>query len=147
EEKFINVFRKVTDSADARFDTVFDAQARRTPEGAQSFRTTVGNLIAAKTLEEWQGIYNQHGIPLTPVATPAEVRGDEHFTQRGMLVPTTDLNQNPTMYVPLPGTASADARHAPTAAPSPGQHSAEILASLGMREEEVYALKEKGIVD
>lgn len=147
EEKFINVFRQVTNSDQPELNAIFAAESRCTPDGAERFRATVGQLIAKKTLAEWKQIYNQHGIPLTPVATPAEVRSDEHFAQRGMLVSAPDAGQNPTVYVPLPGTATPGGGGAPSPAPAPGQHSHEILATLGISDEAIRSLKERGIVD
>lgn len=89
---------------------------------------------------------NGIGLAVTRVNTYAESCRNEHVLERDMLQ-TTTLSDG--RAVPLTGPAAKFSR-TPTkvreAAPTLGQHNAEILGALGYSESDLAALREEGIV-
>jgi crotonobetainyl-CoA:carnitine CoA-transferase CaiB-like acyl-CoA transferase len=86
---------------------------------------------ADKTVADFVSAFGQEGIPAAPVRSYAEVAGDPHVQERDMLQSVRGAEG----VVPLVGPAAKLSR-TPTrvrnAAPTLGQHNAEILAELGV---------------
>jgi crotonobetainyl-CoA:carnitine CoA-transferase CaiB-like acyl-CoA transferase len=92
----------------------------------------VGGWIEARTLDENLAIFEKAGITAGPVYDPPHFAADEHVREREVLVrvPDEELGEV-VMHNVLPRlTSSPGALRMP--APSIGQHTAEILAELGL---------------
>jgi crotonobetainyl-CoA:carnitine CoA-transferase CaiB-like acyl-CoA transferase len=81
-------------------------------------------------------------IPFAPVQTLPEVLDDPHFRQRGIV--TTDARGWDHIGIPIrfenePGRVRFDP-------PALGQHSEEILRSVGYAESDIARLKDEGVI-
>jgi crotonobetainyl-CoA:carnitine CoA-transferase CaiB-like acyl-CoA transferase len=99
-----------------------------------------------RTLDEWKSVLGKEDIPWAPVQTLPEVVEDPQVLARGMLV-ETDLGRlgkrkvlnHPAKIEGLPRAASAHV-------PQRGEHTAEVLKSLGYTAADIRRLRKRGIV-
>ncbi len=106
----------------------------------------LGDWLAARTRAEAIEILAAHGLPIAPVQTFVEAARDPHVIERDMLQPVAF---DDAASAPITGPAAKFSR-TPTrvrsAAPRLGQHTNEILAELGLSEEQRRRLADDGIV-
>jgi crotonobetainyl-CoA:carnitine CoA-transferase CaiB-like acyl-CoA transferase len=86
----------------------------------------VRRLVASRTRDEWLAHFSGHDVCLTPVNNFADALADPHIVERGTVVASAGGRSI------RPPFAAAALNLAP--APEVGQHTAEILASLGVRD-------------
>jgi crotonobetainyl-CoA:carnitine CoA-transferase CaiB-like acyl-CoA transferase len=98
-----------------------------------------------KSQQAWVAIASEHDIPMGPALRFDEVADDPHLVARGMVVQEDhpELGALLTLGSPirLPGESFTV-----RSAPSLGQHTEEILASLGFTSSECAQLREAGVV-
>jgi alpha-methylacyl-CoA racemase len=99
-----------------------------------------------KTRDEWTALFENVDACVAPVRSLAEAMADPHNRHRGMVVEI----EHPTMgKVPQVGIATklSETRGCvETPAPRPGQHTREILSTLGYTAEQIDALQDAGTV-
>ena len=86
-------------------------------------------------------------IPAAPVLSPQQALDDTHIRQAGLLVerPVTGSMQHAPL-APHPVTMSADPAVFERSAPGLGQHTQEILATLGYDDAAIAGLRAAGVV-
>jgi crotonobetainyl-CoA:carnitine CoA-transferase CaiB-like acyl-CoA transferase len=78
------------------------------------------------------------------VHTPKEASADPHFAVRLPWLSSTDLDAD---MLPLPiNSLDDELRHLPERAPSPGDHTDEVLTELGYDEERIKDLRATGAI-
>jgi len=115
-----------------------------------AMRATVAETLAArfreKTLEEWEALFVTEGLPVNGVKHVSEVVRDPHVKARDLL-PMVDIEGMWKMQVTAhPARHSESEIRTPTKVPRKGEHTEEILRSLGYSAKQVAALTKKGIV-
>ncbi len=120
-----------------REDLVFDDE---TPEERHShradrialYRTAIAEYCARHTLREITQAMEARDIPVGPVLTPDEALASEHARARGMVYADDDPHDGPVVRIgnPLARSGLAATRHRPP--PLHGEHTAEVLAELGL---------------
>lgn len=122
EPQFYEIFLKklgIDDvSSEQRFDT------RTWAELDQRFE----KIIASKTLDAWSEIFAECDACVAPVLSPQEAALHPHMASRGTWI-EIDGQLQARSAPRFDGQTPAD----PKAAPARGEHTAEILASLGMK--------------
>lgn len=96
----------------------------------------VADYLAERTVSEAEEAFLAEGLPIAPVRSYAEAARDPHVAERDMLQPV-DVEGN--AGVPVVGPAAKYSRTpvaVRTGAPALGAHTDEILAELGVPEEE-----------
>jgi CoA:oxalate CoA-transferase len=90
----------------------------------------------------------EHHVPCAPVRTVAEVVADPETKRRGMLLDSEFPTRGSIEVLGLPIKLSdADYNRAPLRPPPAlGQHTAEVLASVGIKAQELEELRSEGIV-
>lgn len=96
--------------------------------------------FAAYSAAELSDIFEKHGLPYAPIKKPHELVDDPHLLATGGLTPITLPNGQQTNTVLFPFTLDGKrmgVRHNP---PKLGEHSAELLKSLGYSEQDAHKL-------
>lgn len=120
----------------------------KTNGGRHANRMELAELISAKlqakTSAEWESILNDAGVPCGPILGVDDALDHPQVRHRDMVVeiehPTAGLLHLLGLPVKLSDTPGG-VRHAP---PVLGQHSAEILADIGLSESEIAELVKAG---
>jgi len=92
-------------------------------------------------------ILEQAGLPFAPINRPEDLFDDPHLRKSGGLAPTV-LADGSTAYLPVLPLELGTARdERPRPLPAAGQHTAEILASLGLDGPELEFLAAERIIE
>lgn len=108
---------------------------------AAALRQQIEALFASREQAYWRDFFADVDCCVTPVLRVDEAVEHAHFVARGMTVQADGVRQ----YAPpvkLSGWVFAVER----AAPSPGEHSAEILRAAGFSSEEIGSLEDDGVI-
>ena len=108
----------------------------------QPVREFLSDTFRTRTRAQWVGWCKGRDIPFAPVQTLPEVLDDPHFRERGIV--TTDARGwdhvgTPIRFENEPGRPRFDP-------PALGQHSEEILRSLGYADGDIARLKDQGVI-
>ncbi len=127
---------------DARF--VDDEQRGK---HSQAISKLMAEWCATRTLDTVVSALAKAKIPAAPVLSPQQALDDPHIRQAGLLVerPVTGSTQHAPL-APHPVTMSADPAVFERSAPSLGQHTQEILATLGYDDTAMAELRAAGVV-
>ena len=110
--------------------------------GQDPVRAYLRETFRTRTKVEWVAWFKGRDIAFAPLKTLPEVLEDPHFKARGMVLKDArgwDHLGVPIKFADEPGRASFRL-------PAHGQHSLEILRSLGYAEDEIGSLKENGVI-
>ncbi|MDA0264383.1 MAG: CoA transferase [Chloroflexi bacterium] len=119
-------------------------------ENVEDARKEIQRLIGEYSLEDALRILEEHDVPCAPVRTAEQVMNDQHFWDRGSLLPML----NAAMGGPVEGVASGfpvifsggELPQVP-GAPTLGMHNNEIFSKLlGLTDDDIEKLKEENVV-
>ncbi|RME49795.1 MAG: CoA transferase [Caldilineae bacterium] len=102
--------------------------------------------LASLTREEAVNRLNEAGVPTGPVYTAEDVFRDPHVAARGMLMPIADPEVGTYRFARTPPHLSAAPQLPAEPAPNLGQHTAEIVRSLGYTADDLAALHAEGVI-
>jgi formyl-CoA transferase len=124
---------------DARFSTIALRLANR-----QALQDALETTFRQQTKDYWVETLLANGIPAGPILSYPEAFGSEHATARGMRMeidhPVEGKVPNIGFAVKLSGTPQQVRRHPPLL----GEHTAEVLAEIGIGADEQARLREQG---
>jgi crotonobetainyl-CoA:carnitine CoA-transferase CaiB-like acyl-CoA transferase len=106
----------------------------------------LGKLTRLKTTAEWMAICEELDIPATPIYALDDLPDHPHLKAVGMFQSMNHPSEGPLRYVRPAVRFAATPASVRLPAPSLGQHSAEILASLGYSEQEIARMKSQGTI-
>lgn len=101
--------------------------------------------LATRPTDDWLALLDKADIPAMAVRTPEEVMQDPHLRATGFLRQVEHPHAGPVQTFGIPSTWSdsqPDIRREP---PLQGEHSAEVLAELGLDEAQISALCDAGV--
>ena len=107
----------------------------------------IGTWAGAHTAAELDELLGREGVVCAPVNNAADILADPHFRERGLIVEVQDEHHGP-MPVPgvvpqLSGTPGAIRRPAPWTV---GVDTLAVLRELGLDEQRIAALRERGAI-
>jgi len=130
---------------DPRFES-FVSRTVHVEEARQQIQEIIGGLTLKEALQRLE----EHDVPCAPVRTAQQVMNDQHFWDRGSLLPMRHAG----LPQPVPGVASGfpvifSGGPLPelAGAPTLGMHNKEIFSKiLGLGEDDLAKLKEQGVI-
>lgn len=102
--------------------------------------------FAARTSRELLAALEEHGIPAGPVYAVDEVFEDPQVQHLGMAVPVRHRRRGDIRVVATPITMSRTPPAVTDASPDAGEHTDEILASLGLGPGEIAELRAEKVI-
>jgi alpha-methylacyl-CoA racemase len=116
--------------------------------GSQTDRSTwphmrelFADTIATRSRDEWEEVFAGRDACVAPVLTMAEAHSHPANLARGAFVETDGMSQ-PAPAPRFSGTPTAS----PIPPPEPGEHTDEVLALLGLSQDEIGKLRRQGAV-
>jgi len=100
----------------------------------------------SKSRDEWFEILKQTDVCVAPVYSLDEALSDPHNLARGMVVEVEHPQAGRVRQVGIATKLSETPGAVRSPAPAPGQHTDEVLASLGYDADAIGALRERGAV-
>jgi crotonobetainyl-CoA:carnitine CoA-transferase CaiB-like acyl-CoA transferase len=130
-------------------DPRFESYVSRTTN-VEEARQAIQSIIGEFTLEEALDRLESHDVPCSQVRTAEQVMNDQHFWDRGSLLPLRHAG----LAEPVKGVASGfpvifsgGALPEMTGAPTLGMHNQEIFSKLlGLDESQLASLKDSGVI-
>ena len=135
EPKFYQLLREITPLE----DSIFDDQLSR--ESWPEQKKALKEIFLKKTQQEWCGLMEGTDICFAPVLNMAEAPEHPHNKARGAFIELEGIVQ--------PAPAPRFSRTAPEVYPAPayvGEHTEEVLKSIGMQDSDIEDLKASGEV-
>lgn len=127
--------------ADPRFATNAERLARR-----EELVLELETALMARTVDEWLNAFLDAGIPAGPILDYAESLSDPHTLARGMVQHLKHPVEGMVPALGIPAKLSATPGALRTAAPLLGEHTEDVLRSVGYEQSEIDRLLAKGSV-
>ncbi|MCS7233158.1 MAG: CoA transferase [Synergistetes bacterium] len=103
--------------------------------------------IRKKKASDWFKIFDEYGVPYSPVNTIDKVASDPVISYRKMIVEVEQPKIGRIRIVGSPFRLSETPGEVRMRAPQLGEHTEEVLKEvLGLKEEDLLVLKEKGVI-
>ena len=125
---------------DPRFSTV---HARS--ENAAEVVALLDDALAGKNMSEWAALFHEQGVIWGPIPTMDHVATDEQMKANGVYVELDHPELGKIETVSSPLNVQGITKQTPAMAPEIGEHSLEILISLGYDEVEIERMKKRGV--
>ena len=135
EPKFYQLLREITPLE----DSIFDDQLSR--ESWPEQKKALKEIFLKKTQQEWCGLMEGTDICFAPVLNMAEAPEHPHNKARNTFIELEGIVQ--------PAPAPRFSRTVPEVCPAPayvGEHTEEVLKSIGMQDSDIEGLKASGEV-
>jgi len=132
-----------------RLELVEDARFLTKPErraNAQALYDLLEPLIRERDLDDWRKRLDDQQITFGHVATTEELEHDPQVLAAGIQVMSESAAGEPVRTVTNPIEIDGSPKVAPCRAPSIGEHTDEILATLGLGAGELATLRERGAI-
>ena len=140
-ESFVKALGRPDLNEDPRFKDM--AARNRHPS---ELKEIIESITTQKTTAEWIGVMDAAGVPCGRIRTLDQVLTDPHVDVREMVVEKEHPTAGRIKLMGVPIKLSLTPGEVAAAPPTLGQHTDELLRSLGYPEAEINRLHEKGIV-
>ena len=129
-------------------DEVKDLRIRDLPARQQKDREVLSEIIGTRKAAEWEYILNEAGVPAARVRTLDEALTSEQIASRSVLGGWDTGTEAGTVSRPAVAAfqCSTDGPHIKSPPAEIGQHTNEILETLGYRSEEISVLRNDGVI-
>jgi len=143
--RLLRAFAEVIALPELPDDPRFDTPARRLANRAELNDLVAGRLRARETAY-WVAALNEAGVPCGPVYTMDEVFADPQVRHLEMTQPVEHPVRGPLDLVRNAVRMTGPANTVRTPSPDPGDHTAEVLASLGYSAAEIAELRAGSVI-
>ena len=124
-----------------KFSTI---EARHT--NAKELVSILDKRFANKTRDEWMGIFKREGVICAPIQTTTEVVNDPQSLANEYVIWVDDPVRGGAKQVGFPWMFSQTPVSVRRVAPELGEHTEEILLSLGYKKGEIAKLRQDGVI-
>ncbi|MYE46018.1 MAG: CoA transferase [Chloroflexi bacterium] len=138
--RFVSMIGEPSWALDPRFGTL-EGRKRHAAE----LRAHIEELIASADLAEWGRRLDEAELVWAPVATLPEALSDPQVEANGALeeIEHPQAGAYRTLAAPFRVSGAETAARGP--APAPGEHTSEVLAELGLDDDEIASLAASGV--
>jgi formyl-CoA transferase len=136
---------KVMGRPDLIKDPRFDTNAHRMAN-VDALDAVIQEWVGAQTLDDIVDLCEREGITAGPVYDVRQLMNDPHVRDRGVLVDVEDPELGHIPMHNITPRLSGTPGSIRMAAPSLGEHNAQIFGSIGVSPERLTALKETGAI-
>ncbi len=127
--------------SDPRFQTT---AARR--DNAQALMGILDEVFSSNDYAYWRARMNEHSITFGEVAQAPDLPADPQMIANGVFVDFEAKQAEALRTIDSPITIDGQQKVVPHPPPQLGEHTDEILASLGYGDEEIGVLRERGVI-
>ncbi len=124
----------------------YDAHDPANQAEAVKWREVIRDRFLTKTVAEWVKLFDDEGVPVAPVHLPEQMSDDPQVQADGMLWDIEHTITGPQRVVGPTVLMSRTPARVQRAAPALGEHTAEVLDSVGVSADEVAGLAADGVV-
>jgi|TARA_B110000902_G_scaffold120032_1_gene140762 formyl-CoA transferase len=114
-------------------------------ENREQLSALIQNVLINREAAEWLAIFEAKMVPIELVATVDEAVRNKQLIINNMVVAPTDPDIDVPFIINHPIKISNLDQVGPKRAPELGEHTDEILQSLGYSHQQILALKDKGV--
>ena len=107
----------------------------------RAINAAIGEITRTESAAHWIGVCDEAGIPCGPINTIDQVFADPQVQHLGMATP-----MGATQVVASPLNFSGLTRDIRLPTPDPGDHTNEVLRSVGYTDTDITTMRDKGIV-
>ena len=130
---------------DIRFEEGYDPATEASRAFGEALVSRAETILRRRTVAEWVSAFDEAGVPAGPVRFVEELIDDPQVVANGLVVEMEHAVAGALRMVgPLMGMSETPLE-LERASPALGQHTDEILRSLGYSEAEVLDLKARGV--
>lgn len=133
-----------------RTDLLADPRFARNADRVAHYDETealMQEIVAARTVGEWEVLLTGIGVPHSPIHTFAQVVSHPHTQARGTIVETHHPTLGRFQAIALPMRFNHERADPGTAPPRLGEHTCEVLGWLGYSAAEIEALESRKIIE
>jgi crotonobetainyl-CoA:carnitine CoA-transferase CaiB-like acyl-CoA transferase len=145
EDKAWEPFTRAIARLDLREDPRFERQVDRRAN-SQALIAILDEVFATRDWEDWRGRLDAEGLTFGAIATVAEAPRDQQMAAAGVIVPFDDAGVPGLRTVSSPIAMHGEAKTTPSRPPRLGEHTDEVLRSLGHDDAAIRALRARGII-
>ena len=106
----------------------------------------IDEILATRTMAEWEGLFRQNKVIYGRVQTPSEVTTDPQALANNFFAEVEYPGEGKIKLVTSPVIFSENPASLRTPAPEIGQHTEEILLELGYTWDEISSFKDQGVI-
>ena len=129
---------------DAFYDNRFETNPKRV-ENRDMLIPLMEEQFKKKTVKEWVQLFENAKIPCGPVNNISDILNDKHMIDREMVIEREHPTVGPLKMLGTPIKFSRTPGKVRTVPPAIGEHTVEILQSLGYDEKMIEHLHKEGI--
>jgi crotonobetainyl-CoA:carnitine CoA-transferase CaiB-like acyl-CoA transferase len=115
-------------------------------EKGEEVKSAIKEILLTKTRDEWVEILTRADTAIAPVLDPKEVLENPHILKRQLVMELDHPRLGKVKQMGFPIKLSDTPGQFRSFAPFAGQHSEEVLRTLGYTEDEIGKLKETGAI-
>ena len=127
--------------ADPRFET-----GRKRSENRKALNALIADVTRTDTGDRWIALFNEAGVPAGRINDIGEMFDEPQFAHLEIAQPVETRPFGETRMVRQPVRLSRTPSRIASPAPEPGEHAGEILASIGIDDDEIARLRERGVI-
>lgn len=139
-ERFCGVLGLEALIDDPRFRSNADRVANR-----KDLHAIVQRVLVGEGSAHWVARFREAGLPCEPVQNLDRILEDPQVRERGMIASYEHPDIGSVLGTAFPLVFDG-ARKRPTPPPGLGEHTEEILASIGMAAQDIAALRDEGVI-
>jgi crotonobetainyl-CoA:carnitine CoA-transferase CaiB-like acyl-CoA transferase len=132
-----------------RVELISDTRFKTNPDRVAHFQETVAlvqSIVSARSRDEWVTLLNKIGVPCAPINSLTEMLAHPHTAARGIVLDYQHPDLGALKTIAHPVVFNGEVRAVKSAPPRHGQHTREILASLGYENDRIDALEKTGAI-